>query len=295
MSSLSFPRDFISRLLVRKSFKSKSKFPKISIVMPCYNQVKYLERSILSVVNQNYPNIELIIIDGGSNDGSVKIIKKYKKFIKYWSSKKDNGQSHALNKGFLKATGDIYGFLNSDDLYLPNIFNLVAIFFLKYETKKVIFGDWLSINKQDKIIDFNYAFDFNLNHLKYEGFHLNTQAMFWRSSVHEEFNGFDEMLQFTMDYQMLIEFGIKQGQRSFLRIPHTLSAFRRYKGQKTSGMNSEVVEEHKRIARQYNFLNKYLMIGTIIRLSFRFRRCLWYLKRGGLYYLFKKLNDWLRK
>jgi glycosyltransferase involved in cell wall biosynthesis len=84
-------------------------YPKISIVTPSYNQAQFLERTILSVLNQNYPNLEFIIIDGGSADGSMKIIKKYEKLLAYWVSGKDKGQSHALNKGFSFATGDYIG------------------------------------------------------------------------------------------------------------------------------------------------------------------------------------------
>lgn len=91
--------------------------PKISIVTPSFNQGKYLERTILSVLQQNYPNLEYIIIDGGSTDNSVDIIKKYASKITYWISQKDSGQSNALNKGLGKVTGDIVAWINSDDWY----------------------------------------------------------------------------------------------------------------------------------------------------------------------------------
>ena len=106
------------------------KWPKISIITPSYNQGKYLEQTILSVISQNYPNYEYLIIDGKSTDNSVEIIKKHEKHLSFWVSEKDNGQSHALNKGFKLATGDIFCWINSDDFFYPGIFNKMASEFL---------------------------------------------------------------------------------------------------------------------------------------------------------------------
>jgi glycosyltransferase involved in cell wall biosynthesis len=91
-------------------------YPKISIVTPSYNQDAYLEETILSIINQNYPNLEYVIIDGGSTDGSVEIIKKYESVLRYWVSEKDSGQVDAINKGLLHCTGDIFNWINSDDV-----------------------------------------------------------------------------------------------------------------------------------------------------------------------------------
>lgn len=90
-------------------------FPKISIITPSYNQGNYLEQTILSVINQNYPNLEYVIIDGGSSDNSVEIIKNYESHLKYWVSEKDRGQAHAINKGLSHCTGEIFNWINSDD------------------------------------------------------------------------------------------------------------------------------------------------------------------------------------
>ena len=258
--------------------------------MPTFNHAKYIERSILSILNQDYPNLDLIIIDGGSNDGTNKIIKKYLDKISFYVSEKDKGQSDALNKGFKFCKGEVYGWLNSDDIYLPNSFNLAVSALKDNPSKKIVFGDWLSIDDKDNIIDYNHAFDFNLNHFKYEGFHLNAQSMFWRSEVHKKFSGFNLDLNYTMDYQMIIEFGINEGQQSFVRMPQALGGFRRYEGQKTTGTNINISKEHKFISEKYRYIDKYKLIGRFKRLYFRFRRAFWYIKRGGIVNLIYRLK-----
>jgi glycosyltransferase involved in cell wall biosynthesis len=102
-------------------------FPKLSIVTPSYNQGQFLEQTIQSVLSQGYPNLEYIIIDGGSTDGSVEIIKRYEKQLSFWTSEKDNGHYEAVNKGFAKSTGEILSWINSDDIYFPWAFTTVAM------------------------------------------------------------------------------------------------------------------------------------------------------------------------
>jgi glycosyltransferase involved in cell wall biosynthesis len=124
-----------------------SSWPKISIVTPSYNQAEFIEETIRSVLLQGYPSIEYIVIDGSSSDHTIDFIKRYEKWFSWWVSEPDVGQSHAINKGFAKATGDIVAWLNSDDHYLPGTLNAVAECFIKYPSA----GGWVGGTRQ---IDF---------------------------------------------------------------------------------------------------------------------------------------------
>ncbi|MFD2937240.1 glycosyltransferase family 2 protein [Spirosoma flavum] len=124
---------------------------RISIITPSYNQGNFIEETILSVLNQNYSNLEYIIIDGGSTDNTIEIIKKYENKIAYWISEKDNGQTHAINKGFEIATGDIIAWINSDDVYCDGVLNSVSLFFENNPGSKWLAGNLLFMNKEGSV------------------------------------------------------------------------------------------------------------------------------------------------
>ena len=126
--------------------------PRITIGTPSYNQGNFLEQTIQSVLNQNYPNLEYCIVDGGSTDNSVDIIKKYEEKIDFWVSEPDTGQSNALNKGFEKATGEILNWICSDDLLFPNSLALIARAFLAHPEADIFAGDHARISSEGKII-----------------------------------------------------------------------------------------------------------------------------------------------
>lgn len=125
---------------------------KISIVIPSYNQGNFLEETFQSIIRQDYPNVEIIVMDGGSTDNTVEVIKKYEKHITYWQSKKDNGQSDAINQGFRKATGDYVTWLNSDDVLLPGALQKIAKYIERYPDVNWFLGNVLWMNKTGVIL-----------------------------------------------------------------------------------------------------------------------------------------------
>ena len=256
--------------------------PKISVVIPSYNQADFIERTLLSVLHQGYPNLELIVVDGGSTDGTLSILERYRSSITHIISERDDGQSDALNKGFSLATGDIFGWLNSDDLYLPESFSRVVRAFDGDPARLVVYGDWLYVDINDRVIRRETALPFSLGQLKYEGFHANAQSMFWRKEVHQEFGQFNTRLHRTMDYEMILRFGHLAGEGAFHLIPEPLGCFRCHAGQKTQGFDATVIAEQRRIAEEFGYSDKYRWPGKVKRLCYRCRRFYWYLRRGVL-------------
>lgn len=257
--------------------------PLISIVMPSYNQGEFIGRSIESFLAQTYRYKELIIIDGRSTDNTVKVLDKYRneKSVKI-VSEPDSGQSEALNKGFQLATGDILGWLNSDDLYMTDCFGLVASEFKKDKNLQYVYFDWVEIDRWDEILVHNYAFDFSLAHLVYEGFFMNTQSSFWTREIHNKLDVFDTDLCFTMDYDFLIQVGQNlSSDKCIKRIELFAAGFRRHDGQKTQLVNPSLTLELDSIYQKFGYLSLKSKIRYIIRFFFRLRRSFWYFKRLG--------------
>ena len=126
--------------------------PLVSIVTPSFNQAKFLEKTIISVLSQNYPNIEYMVIDGGSKDGSADIIRKYENKISYWVSENDKGQTDAINKGFKKAKGIYCSYLNSDDVLAPDSVTKIVNAFLKNPDAGVVYGDYTFIDENNRVL-----------------------------------------------------------------------------------------------------------------------------------------------
>jgi glycosyltransferase involved in cell wall biosynthesis len=157
-------------------------WPRITIVTPSYQQAPFLEECLRSVLLQNYPNLEYIVNDGGSTDGSADILRGYEPFLAHWQSRKDGGQGDAINQGFARATGEIFGWLNSDDLLLPGALFAVAAEFAR-PTTDIVYGDALNAYEDDHSLQYWQGYWVRPSFLQFGGV-ISSHAVFWRRSVH---------------------------------------------------------------------------------------------------------------
>ena len=219
-------------------------YPKISVVIPSYNQGDYIEETILSILNQKYPKLELIIIDGKSKDNTLDVINKYSDSINYFVSEEDLGQADALNKGFAKATGDICSYLNSDDVYIDNIFWKISELYLKENFKwicsDILIGYSIKNSKiwKAKIISFE---SFCVEQT------IGQQGVFWVNNCYEK-PWFDENLKYVLDHKFFISLYKKFGPPKYFN--STGSFFRIHGNSKTSKFEDILFEERKIITLQ---------------------------------------------
>jgi glycosyltransferase involved in cell wall biosynthesis len=214
-------------------------FPKLSIITPSYNQGRFLEETILSVLNQQYSNLEYIIIDGGSIDNSVEIIKKYARHLTYWVSEPDRGQTHAINKGLEHVTGDIIGWINSDDVYVKGTFRKVAEAFIKHPKVILIHGDRILLDAESHVSGWSTLPPFDPDET---GFNVCSETAFWRQSMTKNMR-LKESLRFAMDLEFfcrLYHIG------SFLKLDSYLGCFRCYLDNKSSTIQQIGLEEAER-------------------------------------------------
>lgn len=210
-----------------------NQFPRISIVTPSYNQACFLETTIRSVVEQDYSDIEYIIIDGGSTDGSQEIIKRYADRIAFWVSERDNGQSDAINKGFRKCTGDIIAWINSDDLYVDGAIPLVAKYFSEHPDVDMIHGDIDFIDGHGKFLSKVKTADFTLPELLVTN-RVSQPSVFWRRKIFDEIGYLDESFHYVMDYDFWIRVAMKHEVR---HVGATVAQFRLHDTSKTISSN----------------------------------------------------------
>jgi len=207
-----------------------AELPLVSIVTPSYNHARYIEATMQSVLTQDYPRIEYIVVDGGSNDGTVEVVKKYEDKLAWWVSEKDNGQTDAINKGFARATGSILAWLNSDDTYEPGAVSAAVKYLQEHPKVGMVYGDCNFINENGKVIGrFNSAqTDYRL--LRQGYVHIPQQTMFFRSDLWKQVGPLDPSFYFAMDYDLWTRIAARSAIRY---VPQTWANFRLHTSGKT--------------------------------------------------------------
>jgi len=239
-------------------------YPAITAVTPSYNQGEFLEKTILSVLNQDYPNLQYIIMDGGSTDNSLDIIRRYQRYLSYWQSCPDGGQAAAIKAGFQRATGDILCWLNSDDMFATNALQNVATVFSQNNDIECLTGNCFYIDEHDNYLRSFYSQAQTYTDMLYAGM-LNSQpATFWRKRLYEDAGGVNRSLQYCMDYDLFLRMTKIAGKMHLLDLP--LAAFRKHSQAKGSNMQKICGLEKDRLKMEHG-----------VELNFR-EKILWRLK-----------------
>ena len=283
-------KEFVNRPLFDENIllNKDLSWPKISIVTPSYNQGEFLERTILSVLNQNYPNLELIIIDGGSTDGSVDIIKKYKSYYHYWVSKPDKNHSQAVNEGFLHSSGEILGWLNSDDTYLPNALLAVGQAFKENPGVDIVYSNGNFIDTKDNFLKKYPVVPLSKMSFVYYVNGLFQQSTFWRRDIFFEMGQINENKSYSMDIDLFFKF-IKSGARLYF-LDKYIGNMRLHGDSKTviKAKGEGYGEPETRESRLENFnIDDRTLRFRITREYFRLRKAFYLLIRGELRYLLR--------
>jgi len=232
---------------------SSNSLPKISIITPSYNQGRFIEQTIQSVLDQGYPNLEYIVVDGGSTDDTLDVLRKYDRQLS-WVSEKDSGQVHAINKGLRRVTGDIVAYLNSDDFYERGALFRVGEYFAAHPSAICVTGrcrtidehggevrNWITLYKNFWMRLHSYQVLLVLNY-------ISQPATFWRRSVMEEIGYLDESLYYAMDYEYWLRIG-KDHPIHFLA--DYLASFRLHFSSKSASTTYRNFDEELEVARLY--------------------------------------------
>src|SRR5512146_2847854 len=184
---------------------SSPDLPKVSIIMPSYNQGRFLETSICSVLEQDYPNIEFILVDGGSKDHSLEIIQRYQQHFAWWVSEKDKGHADALNKGFAHATGEILAWLNSDDTYFPGAVSEAVAFLVAHPEVGMVYGDANLIDDSGRTVGKFAAKQTDYRRMLRGSVHIPQATTFFRADLWRQVGPLDLSLFFAFDYDLWVK------------------------------------------------------------------------------------------
>jgi glycosyltransferase involved in cell wall biosynthesis len=206
--------------------------PAISIVTPSFNQGRFLRRTIESVVGQDYPNLEYVVQDGGSDDGTRTVLERYADRLDHWEMREDDGQGHAINLGMDRTSGEIMAYLNSDDVLLPGSLRYVARYFSEHPKVDAVYGHRVLIDEKDREIGRWVLPRHGDEILSWADF-VPQETLFWRRRIWDEIGGrMDEEFRFALDWDLLLRF--RDAGARIVRVPRFLGGFRVHDDQKTN-------------------------------------------------------------
>ena len=222
--------------------------PSLSIVIPTYQQGRYIQRTLESILDQGYPALELIVIDGGSTDQTREIIERYQTHIAIYISEKDGGQSDAIRKGFELATGQIITWMNSDDTYAENALITVGQFFAANHSVRFAYGNRDIINENDQVIGRRRQPDFHPRIMRYCHMIVPQVSAFWQRSLYHEAGGVDASLRFCMDFDLFVKMALISPPA---HLPIVLGNFRIHGDSKTSNLENVRLAEDQIVQKRY--------------------------------------------
>jgi glycosyltransferase involved in cell wall biosynthesis len=221
-------------------------WPRISVVTPSFNQGQFLGQAIESVLGQNYPNLEYLVMDGGSTDASVQVIKKHESRIDYWVSRRDAGQADAIHRGFSMATGEILCWVNSDDYLCPGALFKVGELFRREAAVDFAVGGYAAVRRDRRLICKHYALKQDFLSLLCAGQLIGQMACFWRREAYAAAGGIDPTLQFCFDYDLFLR--LVRGKEPAL-IDDILACCRFHDATKSATIWQSVGLEEQRVVR----------------------------------------------
>ncbi len=278
-----------------------SPWPRITIVTPSYNQGQYIEETIRSVLLQGYPNLEYIVIDGGSTDDSVETIKRYGPWLTYWVSEPDKGQADALAKGFAKASGSLLGWLNSDDLHLPHTLATVASLH-RHAPQALIAGSVINFGLGgERIVQQRNLSLSAFLRLWERSYSWHQPGVFFPRFAYEFAGGIDPSLRYTMDLDLACR--LLHLNASVLYVDQPLARFRLHASSKTQAENTSMaLEAYATVARYWHWLGcslpycacrmlLHLLLRALKYCLLRDLRACWASAYGGLQLFFRIMRE----
>ena len=222
---------------------------KISIITPSFNQAKFITRTVRSVILQRYPNLEYVLMDGGSKDGTMEALAPYREAFAYFRSEKDDGQAAAIADGFDITTGDIMGYLNSDDMLAPGSLEFVNWFFANHPDVDAIYSHRIAVDESDRALWY-WILPPHSNYLMSRWDYIPQETCFWRRSLWTKAGNIDRTFRFAMDYDFFVR--CMQCGSKFRRVNRFLGAFRWHNAAKSSRLYETIgMEEIDRIWKTY--------------------------------------------